>query len=59
MEGHHPLIPTALHHYDLHVWLFKTNPAGVFSPTNPAVTCGGYGYTLKEEAPRFVPHPKP
>lgn len=59
MEGHHPLIPTALHHYDLHVWLFKTNPAGVFSPTNPAVTCGGYGYTLKEEAPKFVPHPKP
>lgn len=59
MEGHHPLLPTALHHYDLHVWLFKTNPAGVFSPTNPAVTCGGYGYTLKEEAPKFVPHPKP
>lgn len=59
MEGHHPLLPTALHHYDLHVWLFKTNPAGVFSPTNPTVKCGGYGYTFKEQAPKFVPHPKP
>jgi hypothetical protein len=59
MEGHHPLLPAALHHYDLHVWLFKANPAGLFSPTNPSVTCGAYGYSFKEDAPRFVPHPKP
>ncbi len=59
MEGHHPLLPAALHHYDLHVWLFKANPAGLFSPTNPSVTCGAYGYTFREDAPKFVPHPKP
>jgi hypothetical protein len=57
MEGHHPLMPSALHHYDLHVWLFKVNPAGLFSPTNPAVQCGGGGYSMAEEAPRLVPHP--
>lgn len=59
MEGHHPLLPAGLHHYDLHVWLFKANPAGLFSPTNPSVTCGAYGYSFKEDAPMFVPHPKP
>ena len=26
-------------HYDLHVWLFRDNPAGMFKPFNPAVTC--------------------
>ena len=30
-----PSIP----HYELHVWLFKTNPRGEFFPYNPAVTC--------------------
>ncbi len=57
MEGHHPLMPLANHHYDLHVWLWKANPAGLFSPTNPAVKCSGYGYRLPEEAPKLVPHP--
>jgi hypothetical protein len=57
MEGHHPLMPSALHHYDLHVWLFKANPTGLFSPTNPSVQCGGGGYSMAEEAPRLVPHP--
>lgn len=56
MEGHHPLMPMEVHHYDLHVWLFKANPAGIFSPTNPTVQCGRYGYSLSEEAPRQVPH---
>ena len=59
MEGHHPLMPLAVHHYDLHVWLWKANPSGLFSPTNPNVKCSGYGYRLPEEAPTFVPHPKP
>lgn len=58
MEGHEPLIPLALHHYDLHAWLWKANPAGLFSPTNPAVTCSGYGYSLAEEAPHLVAHPQ-
>lgn len=26
-------------HYELHVWLYKTNPAGVFAQYNPNVNC--------------------
>lgn len=26
-------------HYDLHAWLFKHNPKGVFAPFNPAARC--------------------
>jgi hypothetical protein len=55
MEGHHPLMPEGLHHYDLHVWLWKANPAGVFAPTNPAVKCPKRGYTFQEAAPKIVP----
>ena len=58
MEGHEPLLPQTLHHYDLHVWLWKPNPAGLFSPTNPLVKCSGYSYTIVEEAPHVVAHPK-
>jgi hypothetical protein len=57
MEGHHPLMPAGLHHYDLHVWLWKDNPAGIFSPTNPAVKCPKEGYSFAESAPKLVPHP--
>ena len=57
MEGHHPLMPSALHHYDLHVWLWKSNPAGVFSATNPDMKCPTSGYSLMETAPKLVPHP--
>jgi hypothetical protein len=56
MAGHDPLMPAGLHHYDLHVWLWKHNPAGLFSPTNPDVKCPAGTYSLKEEAPRIVPH---
>jgi hypothetical protein len=38
MEGHEPLIPAEFLHYDLHLWLID-NPEGMFSPTNPNVTC--------------------
>lgn len=58
MEGHEPLLPQDLHHYDLHVWLWKQNPAGLFSPTNLLVKCSGYSYTIVEEAPHIVTHPK-
>lgn len=58
MEGHHPIMPVSLAHYDLHVWLFKANPYGVFSPTNPDVKCGDYGYTTVEGAPKIVAEPK-
>jgi hypothetical protein len=36
MDGHAPGMPK---HYDLHVWLFEDNPAGMFAPFNPALTC--------------------
>lgn len=58
MEGHQPLMPAGFHHYDLHVWLWKTNPAGVYSATNPAVKCQDKGYSFAEAAPKMVhPHP--
>jgi hypothetical protein len=36
MLGHEPGMPK---HYDLHVWLFKHNPAGLFAAFNPSVRC--------------------
>ncbi len=59
MEGHPPVQPKELHHYDLHAWLFKTNPAGMFNPTNPAVKCPKTGYSFKDQPPKLVPEPKP
>lgn len=56
MEGHEPLIPKEFHHYDLHAWLFKDNPEGMFSPTNPDVKCDGYAFSLLEE-PTMMVHP--
>jgi hypothetical protein len=59
MEGHEPLMPPGFHHYDLHVWLWKDNPAGIFSPTNPALKCPNRGYSFQESAPKMVhPHNK-
>jgi len=47
MEGHEPIIPASLRHYDLHVWLWKDNPKGMFTSTNAAVKCtAGSPYTL-------------
>ncbi len=54
MEGHEPIMPTGLHHYDLHVWLWKANPAGVFSPTNPSLSCPKSGYNFSGDAPHMV-----
>lgn len=36
MPGHDAGMPV---HYDLHVWLYKANPAGQLSAWNPRVTC--------------------
>ena len=58
MEGHHPLMPIEMSHYDLHVWLWKPNPAGMFSPTNPDLKCPKAAYSLQETAPKIVDHPK-
>ena len=57
MEGHDPLMPQALHHYDLHVWLWKDNPAGMFAPTNPDVSCSGYDFSLLEMPTKMVAGP--
>jgi len=50
MEGHAPIMPAGLRHWDLHVWLWKDNPAGVFVPTNARVKCpaSGYSYVLPQ-----------
>jgi hypothetical protein len=57
MEGHEPLIPQGYYHYDLHAWLFKDNPLGMFSPTNPNVTCDGADYSLLEMPTKLVAAP--
>lgn len=57
MEGHHPIMPVELHHWDLHVWLWKENPAGVFTATNPALKCPASTYTFHEQAPKALPTP--
>jgi hypothetical protein len=36
MEGHNPTMPR---HYDLHVWVWNWNPAGVFAQFNPTLHC--------------------
>lgn len=54
MAGHEPLMPTELHHYDLHAWLWKENPDGLFAVTNPNVGCAGHPYALME-APTDLP----
>jgi hypothetical protein len=46
MAGHEPIMPAALEHWDLHVWLWKDNPAGVYAPTNPALKCPPSVYTV-------------
>ncbi len=47
MDGHEPIMPAALRHYDLHVWLWKDNPRGMFTSTNSAIKCApGAAYTI-------------
>lgn len=57
MEGHEPLIPQGFTHYDLHAWLFKDNPNGMFTPTNPDVSCKDADYQLMEMPTKLVPGP--
>lgn len=57
MEGHEPLIPKDFVHYDLHAWLFKDNPLGMFSPTNPDVSCDGFDFSLLETPTKMVHAP--
>ena len=47
MDGHEPIMPTSLRHYDLHVWFWKDNPRGMFTSTNAALKCApGASYTV-------------
>ncbi len=57
MEGHEPLIPQGFVHYDLHAWLFKDNPLGMFNPVNPDVKCDSYDFSLLEESTKLMPGP--
>jgi len=36
MPGHGPGMPI---HYDLHVWVWRSNPSGTFAEWNPRVSC--------------------
>lgn len=57
MDGHEPIIPAALRHYDLHVWLWKNNPAGRFVSTNKAVKCSPKAsYTIAYDRDAMVHH---
>lgn len=56
MEGHAPILPVELHHWDLHVWLWKDNPNGVMHPTNSTVKCPDGPYTFHEMATKMA-HP--
>ena len=54
MEGHEPLIPKEFIHWDLHAWIFKDNPLGMFEATNPKVNCKGYAHELLEKPTRMM-----
>ncbi len=56
MEGHAPVLPAELHHWDLHVWLWKDNPNGLMHPTNSSVKCPDGAYTFHEAATKMVDH---
>jgi hypothetical protein len=47
MDGHEPIMPATLRHYDLHVWFWKNNPRGMFTSTNANLKCSpGSPYTV-------------
>ena len=57
MEGHEPFIPQQFVNYDLHAWIFKPNPIGMFAATNPEVKCEGYEHALLEPPTKHVHGP--
>jgi hypothetical protein len=54
MVGHAPLLPEELHHWDLHVWLWKDNPNGLMHSTNSTVSCPAGVYTFHEMATKMA-----
>ncbi|HSJ68497.1 MAG TPA: hypothetical protein VK921_12510 [Anditalea sp.] len=39
MDNHLHGAPLGFPHYQLHVWLWKNNPSGIYTPFNPNVSC--------------------
>lgn len=41
LASSHNFVPSGLSipHYELHVWIWTSNPLGIFNPWNPRVTC--------------------
>lgn len=57
MDGHEPIMPATLRHYDLHVWLWKDNPRGMFTSTNASVKCpASAAYTVKVPSMEGMKH---
>lgn len=56
MEGHAPILPVELTHWDLHVWLWKDNPNGLMHSTNSTIKCPDGPYTFHEAAVKMA-HP--
>ena len=48
--------PEGIYHYDLHAWMFKDNPLGMFAPTNPKVKCKG-PFAILEKTTKMVAGP--
>jgi hypothetical protein len=46
-------------HYDLHVWLYRENPSGVFAQYNPNATCQHHVYHMPMMSPMDSMHPMP
>ena len=48
-------------HYDMHVWLYRDNPSGMFAPYNPAASCEYHAFNMPmimppESPPGMVHH---
>ncbi|MEX2048965.1 MAG: hypothetical protein WEB90_05250 [Gemmatimonadota bacterium] len=41
--------------YELHVWVHRDNPSGVFAPYNPGVTCEHHAYNMPMMMPPDMP----
>ena len=54
MEGHQPILPAELHHWDLHVWLWKDNPNGLMHSTNSTIKCPQHPYSFHEKATKMI-----
>lgn len=42
-------------HYDLHLWLYRENPSGMYAPYNPAATCEHHAFNMPMIMPPDAP----